>query len=178
MMNPRLALMRHRQPVRQTLVNDYKWGDGDGLTEFEYNEGAGQSCPCVIVPQLLVAMGARRAAKMHRKGEGQNGWVVQDWRYHLADEERYFFPMLLRVADSLEASGCATCADLAAGIRNAVKRLGREHGELRRDFLDKDLVPPPAVVRKHGVVEDALIMKFEPEIRRELRRMRMEKVAA
>lgn len=169
-------LLRRRYPARMDASDGHALAREPAPVErdFEYTEGSGQECPCVIVPQLLIAMGARNAARMHKKGEGNNGWSVQDWRDHLSDEERYYFPMLLRVAAALEASGCATCAVNAAGIRNAVARLGREHGEVRRGYLDRDQVPPKAVTRIHGLVEDALIMKYEKEIRREIKRMRRE----
>lgn len=123
-------------------------------------------CPCVLVPRLLVAMGAVNAARMHKKGEGNNGWSVQDYRDHLSDEEVYFFPLMLSIAADEEAKGET---QEATYLRNAISRLGREHGEVRREFLDNGVAPPKSVVHAHGLVEDALIVKWRPEIEAKLK---------
>lgn len=149
--------------VGDAAPNTMLASDGTPLEPY-----AGQACTCVLVPRMLRDLGATRAAKMHKKG-GDSGTaeeMVDAWKGHLSDEEKYYFPMLLRVAKVMDAKGKVEAAD---GIRAAVARLGREHGELRKNYLDRGIVPPAAVTRAHGVVEDAYIILYEPEMRALLR---------
>lgn len=150
--------------VGDTAPNAQPLGsDGEPLTPY-----AGQACPCVLVPRMLRDLGATTAAKMHKKG-GDSGTaeeMVDLCKHHLSDEEKYYFPMLLRVAKVMDAKGKTAAA---GGIRSGVARLGSEHGALRKNYLDKGIVPPASVMRKHGIVEDAYIILYEPEMRALLR---------
>lgn len=168
-MHPMFARARKLRPL-DSFVGDNAPNatpmSSDGTVLEPY---AGQACPCVLVPRMLKDLGATRAAKMHKKGGDTAGTaeeIVDAWRGHLADEEKYYFPMLLRVADYLDSKGAHTrLNDAADGIRASVARLGKEHGWLRKNYLDKGLVPPASVTHKHGVVEDAYIILYEPEMR-------------
>lgn len=167
MMHPLLA-RRSRGPALRPL--DAPRPEQPAVGDLE--PYAGQACPCVLVPKMLRDLGAVRAAKMHKKGgdSGTADEIVEAWRGHLSDEEQYYLPMLLRVATLLDSRGVDTkWNEAASGIRSSVARLGREHGELRRNYLDKGIVPPADVTRKHGIVEDAYIILYEPEMRQLLR---------
>jgi hypothetical protein len=124
-------------------------------------------CPCILVPRILIALGAKNAARMHAKGYAPAtiAQAIQDNRDHMTDEERYFFPVMLEIARDCAANREPEEAD---SIVNVITRLGREHGVVRRDYLDKGLLPPPALTSKHGKAEDALIVKWSPEIEQSL----------
>jgi len=125
-------------------------------------------CPCLLIPRILIALGAKNAARMHAKGYAPAtlAEAVQDQGYHLSDEEKYFFPVMLDIAADRAADREPKEAE---AIQNVIARLGREHGVIRRDYLDKGMLPPVELIRKHGKAEDALIVKWSPEIEQKIR---------
>lgn len=58
------------------------------------------ACKCVVMQKLMSALGARKAAEMHRDPSAE--WTTQDWLDHFDEEERYVLPLLPKsIADDI-----------------------------------------------------------------------------
>jgi DUF438 domain-containing protein len=97
---------------------------------------------------ILRRLGAAHAARMHEVmvQDPNHPWSVQDWLLHFSEEERFIFPMMVRV-----------------GMRAAVERLARDHGIFREQFrrfgnVDRRLLD------EHAKFEDQLVLQLEPRV--------------
>jgi iron-sulfur cluster repair protein YtfE (RIC family) len=101
-------------------------------------------CKCERMMRTLQKLGATHAARMHyiMEKDPDYQWTPEDWELHFRDEEKYVFPVLLRL-----------------GLRSQVQRLAQEHGTMRQQLrrygnIDRRLL------QSHSDREDDIILQL------------------
>lgn len=101
-------------------------------------------CKCERMMRVLTKLGATHAARMHYVmiKDPNYRWSPEDWELHFRDEERFVFPVLLRL-----------------GMRQKVMELAREHSILR-DQLRRTGDVDRALLDRHSAKEDDIILRL------------------
>ena len=101
-------------------------------------------CKCKRMTAILKRLGAVHAAKMHDLiAQGVKvKWTPDDWELHFREEERFVFPILLRM-----------------GLHREVQALADDHRVLRRQFRDLGQADP-RMLKRHAEFEDELVLSI------------------
>lgn len=101
-------------------------------------------CKCERMMRTLQKLGATHAARMHyiMTKDPDYKWTPEDWELHFRDEEKYVFPVLIRL-----------------GLRKQVMQLAREHAILRQQLRRYGNVDR-RLLTSHSDKEDDIILRL------------------
>ena len=98
-----------------------------------------KECPCKKTMRILLKLGAKHAAAMHRNPVAE--WSNEDWLAHFLEEEEILIPLLVQAYAFAEA---ARILEEHRIFRLQLAIYGRMHA---------------AALRRHGLYEDRVVIE-------------------
>lgn len=99
-----------------------------------------KECPCKKTMRILLKLGAKHAAAMHRNPVAE--WSIADWLMHFAEEEEILIPLLRKAYAFAEAD-----------------KILEEHRIFRKQVQLYGRMFGPAL-RRHGLYEDRVVIQY------------------